>query len=252
MKAWLAVLLGLSLSQSAEAMSLCVEDADYPPLLLKQDIDGRSGLLPDITRAAAAEHDEPLTLLRHPWKRCLAMLRKNQVDAIAASFWSSERDAWGAFPKASQRAQSAPDPELRLWREEYRVFVPLAGELRYDGQQFSGIKTGLGAPPGYVVWHSLKKAGVLNETVRSVKIGLQLVALNRLDGYVSERSIGLNMLRTLGLSKQVKLLPQTYYEDDSYLVFSHQFRQQNPQLTQAIWRSLPAIREQQLTNLPAE
>jgi polar amino acid transport system substrate-binding protein len=251
MRALLAILLGLSLSTAAGAFSLCVEDADYPPLLLAKDLDGKAGLLPDMTRAAGAEHGQSMTLLRHPWKRCIAMLRKGEVDALAAAFWVPERDAWGAYPKQAGQP-SAVDGDLRLWREEYRVFVPLQGKLRYDGANFSGLSSGIGAPPGYLIWQQLKDAGVLSDAVLPPKIGLRLVAMNRLDGYVIERSIGQNLLRVLSLSDQVRLLPQTYFEDDSYLVFSHQFQQKNPQLTQAIWQSLPAIREQYLKALLAE
>lgn len=248
----LAILIGLGFSTYAGAFSLCVEDADYPPLLLAKDRDGQAGLLPDMARAAGAEHGQAMTLQRHPWKRCIDMLRKGQVDALAAAFWSSERDSWGAYPKPAGQATGAPDSNLRLWREEYRVFVPLQGKLRYDGVNFSGLSSGIGAPPGYLVWQQLKDAGVLSDSVLPPKIGLRLVALNRLDGYVIERSIGQNLLRVLGIGEQVRLLPQTYYEDDSYLVFSYQFQQHNPQLTQAIWHSLPAIREQYLKALQSE
>lgn len=250
MQVLLAVLIGLCFSTCAGAFSLCVEDADYPPLLLAKDLDGQAGLLPEMVRTAGAEHGQAMTLLRHPRKRCIAMLRKGQVDALAAAFWLPERDAWGAFPKTA--GATAADPELRLWREEYRVFVPLQGTLRYDGVNFSGLSNGIGAPPGYLVWQQLKDAGVLSDHVLPPKVGLRLVALNRLDGYVIERSIGQNLLRVLGISAQVSLLPQTYYEDNSYLVFSHQFQQNNPQLAQAIWQSLPAIREQYLKALLAE
>jgi polar amino acid transport system substrate-binding protein len=245
----LVVLTSFAIISGAEAFSLCVERADYPPLLFAQDINGRAGLLPDMVRAAAAEQGESVELLRHPWKRCIDMLKKGQVDAIAASFWSPERDAWGAFPKKTDSPLSGPDNNLRLWREEYRIFVPQGSELRYDGTHFSGLNTGLGAPPGYVVWQRLKDSGVLTDQVLQPKTGLRLVALQRLDGYVSERSIGRNLLRELGLEGQVTLLPQTYYEDDSYLVFSHQFRQRYPQLTQAVWHSLPATRTQYLKAL---
>lgn len=248
MQVLLAILIGLSFSAYAGAFSLCVEDADYPPLLLAKDLDGQAGLLPDMARAAGAEHGQSMTLLRRPWKRCIAMLRSGQVDALAAAFWSPERESWGAFPKRAGQATGA-DGDLRLWREEYRVFVPPQGKLRYDGHNFSGLSSGIGAPPGYIVWQRLKDAGVLSDTVLPPKVGLRLVALQRLDGYVIERSIGENLLRVLGISEQVSLLPQTYYEDDAYLVFSHQFQQTNPQLTQAIWHSLPAIREQYLKAL---
>ena len=244
MKVFPVLLIGMLLSAPAWAFTLCIEDIDYPPFTLSNQRGEAMGLLPEMVQLAAAENDAVITLLRYPWKRCIDKLRKGQVDALLAAIWSPERDAWGAFPKYPDQPLAAPDRRLRLWREEYRVFVPRQGTLRYDGEHFTGLQTGIGAPPGYVVWQRLKDAGVLSDSVLQPKTGLRLVALNRLDGYVAEYSIGLHRLQALGFSEQVNLLPQIYHADDAYLVFSHQFRRTQPQLTQAIWQSLGKIRRQ--------
>lgn len=243
-KAFLAVLVGMLLSAPSWAFTLCIEDIDYPPFTLSNERNEPTGLLPEMVQLAVAENDDVITVLRYPWKRCIDKLRKGQVDALLAAIWSPERDAWGAFPKYPDQPLAAPNRRLRLWSEEYRVFVPLQGTLRYDGEHFTGLQTGIGAPPGYVVWQRLKDAGALNDSVLQPKAGLRLVALNRLDGYVAEYNIGLHQLQALGISEQVTLLPQVYHADDAYLVFSHQFQRAQPQLTQAIWQSLGKIRRQ--------
>lgn len=243
MKALLALLTTLLCSTPGAAFTLCVESADYPPFIHARGEIEQAGLLPQMVLQAAIEHGERVELLRQPWKRCIHNVRTGKIDSLLALIWSPERDEWVAFPKRPQQPLGGPDSELRLWREEYRIFVPLQGTLRYDGTRFSGLRTGIGAPTGYVVWKRLKEAGVLNESVLKPQIGLRLVAMDRLDGYVSERSIGLHLLRTMGLRERVALLPQVYHQDDAYLVFSHQFRYRHPQLTQAIWQSLRGIRE---------
>ncbi|MEO4047200.1 transporter substrate-binding domain-containing protein [Pseudomonas sp. CAU 1711] len=249
MKALLALLITLLCSTPGAAFTLCVESADYPPFIHARGEIEQAGLLPQMVQQAALANGTRVELLRQPWKRCIDNVRTGKVDALLALIWSPERDEWVAFPKRPERPRDAPDSELRVWREEYRIFVPLQGTLRYDGKRFEGLRTGIGAPTGYVVWQRLKDAGVLSESVLKPQIGLRLVAMGRLDGYVSERSIGLHLLRSMGLRDQVALLPQVYHQDDSYLVFSHAFRRSQPQLTQAIWQSLRGIRERHAAQL---
>jgi polar amino acid transport system substrate-binding protein len=245
LKAFLTLIMCTLLSSPAWAFTLCIEDADYSPYLIGNSDSSDNGMLPHMIRAAAKDNQEPLKIVAYPWKRCIDMLSKGQTDALAASIWIPEREAWGAFPKLTGQPQGAPDRSKRLWSGEYPVFVAPQGTLSYDGKQFSGVKTGLSAPSGYVAWQRLKDAGVLYQDVLQPKAGLKLVALNRLDGYVVERHIGQHMLDQMGLTSQVTTLPTPYIKDDWYLVFSHQFQTANPDLTQRIWTSLGKIREEQ-------
>lgn len=245
LKALLTLILCSLLHSPAWAITLCVEEADYLPYISGiGELKGR-GMVPDMIRAAAQNNQQTLDVITYPWKRCIDMLSKGQVDALAASIWLPEREAWGAYPKLPGQPQGMPDRSKRLWTAEYPVFVAQQSSLRYDGTQFSGVKTGLSAPSGYVAWQRLKDAGVLNPAVLPPKSGLKLVALNRLDGYVVERNIGQHLLHKMGLTAEVTTLPTPFIKDDWHLVFSHQFQAANPALTQRIWTSLAKIREEQ-------
>lgn len=245
MNALLTLILCSLLSSPAWAITLCIEEADYSPYLIGNASASVNGMLPDMIRAAAEEHQRSLRVIAYPWKRCIDMLSKGQVDALAASIWLAERDAWGAFPKLPGQPHGAPDRSKRLWSAEYPVFVARQSPLRFDGTHFSGVRTGLSAPSGYVAWQRLKDAGVLHPAVLPPKTGLKLVALDRLDGYIVERHIGQHLLQKMDLATQVTTLDVPYITDDWHLVFSHQFQRANPELTQNIWASLATIREQQ-------
>lgn len=233
------------LSQPALALTLCIEDADYSPFLNGSPGAAHPGVLVELVQMAAAANHTQVILISHPWKRCIDMLSKGQVDAIAASIWLPEREAWGVYPKRPEQPDAAPDRELRLWHVEYPIFVSRQSTLSYDGQRFEGVRTGLSAPSGYVVWQRLKDAGVLHDTVLLPKAGLNLVALNRLDGYVVERNIGQHLLHDLGIEDKVTTLPTLFDQADWYLVFSHPFHRANTALAQRIWQSVGELREQQ-------
>lgn len=239
------LIIMLLLSHPVAAFTLCIEEADYTPFLIGSAGATRHGVLPELISRAAAEQHKTLKIVSFPWKRCIDMLSKGQVDALAATIWLPERDSWGAFPKQPGQPQAAPDRSLRLWDVEYPIFVPQQGTLSYNGTDFSGIRNGLSAPPGYVAWLRLKDAGVLYDGVLLPSAGLNLVALNRLDGYVVERNIGQHLLRTLSIEGKVRTLPQVFEKADWYLIFSHQFQAKHGPLTQSIWQSIARLREEQ-------
>lgn len=244
-KRFWSLLVTMLLSHQALALTLCIEDADYMPFLNGSPGAKHPGMLVELVELAANANHTDMTLISHPWKRCIDMLGKGQVDALAASIWLPERERWGAFPKHPAQPTAAPDRSLRLWQAEYPIFVSRQTTLSYDGQRFAGVRTGLSAPSGYVVWQRLKDAGVLNDAVLLPKVGLNLVALNRLDGYVVERDIGQHLLHDLGIEDKVTTLPVPFDQADWYLVFSHQFHNANTALAQNIWQSLGQLREQQ-------
>lgn len=242
MKALLTFIISSLLSSPTWAFTLCIENADYSPFLIGTEGAKSGGVLVDMAKLAAAENQQPLELIAHPWKRCIDMVQKGRADALMASIWAPERDVWGAFPKL---ANGLIDRSKRLWTVDYPIFVPLQSKLTYNDGQFGNVRYKLSAPTGYVAWQRLKSEGVLSDLVLSPEQGLKLVALNRLDGYVIQRNIGEHQLMKLGLGDQVSKLQQSYITDDWYLVFSHQFQTAQPQLTQQLWTSLGKIREKQ-------
>lgn len=245
MKALLSILLCSVLSSPGWAYTLCIDDKDYLPYMSGEGETQGDGFMLDMLRLASEQNQQNLSIVSYPWRRCMDMLAKNQVDALISLLWLPEREQWAVYPKPSGQPNGAPDRSKRSWTGEYAIFVPLGSTLRFDGKTFYGINTGLSAPPGYVAWQRLKDAGVLNPAVLLPKAGLNLVALNRLDGYIVERQIGQHLLRSLGKTQQVTTLATPFMQDDWYLVFSRGFQAANPALTEHLWSSIAKIRDEQ-------
>lgn len=68
-------------------MTLCIEDADYSPFILPDAPAQHAGVLPALAMHAAEQTQQTLKLIRHPWKRCIDMVQKGQVDLILAAIW---------------------------------------------------------------------------------------------------------------------------------------------------------------------
>lgn len=232
---------------SAESITLCYEENAYPPFMTQESIvpSYRKGILLDLIDAAASRSEIDVHYIRRPWKRCIEDVAKGRADGLFAAIWLSERDSWGAFPKDNRRAGVPANPKYRLWTAEYPVFVHEDSLLEWNGEHFSNVRHGIGAPLGYVAEQFLRKLNVLNELSQSPKHGISLVSLKRLDGYVVEKNIGLSLVNDLNAHETIRLLPINFLQADWYVVFSHQYVAHSESRAKRFWESLAEVRETQ-------
>ena len=231
-----------AMADNRPALRICYEIDDYPPFIGAFEL-AKPGLLLELIQAAARQAEVDLEFQRQPWKRCILQLQQGLSDGIFAAIWQAERDSWGQFPgRAAQRDQPA-DRHYRLWQADYPIFTRRDSNLQWDGQQFSGLQHGLSAPLGYVSRQRLHYLGALASASYSPEKAFELVALDRLDGYVIERQIGASYVRKLGLQQQLAPLPRPLLQADWYLPLSHQFYARQPQLARRFWQALREQRE---------
>lgn len=203
----------------------------------------RPGLLLELIQPAAEQAGLRLEFQRQPWKRCILQLQQGQVDGIFAAIWQPERDSWGQFPGRDTQRNTPVQRDYRLWQVDYPIIARKGGTLNWDGEHFSGTRNGLSAPLGYVAAQQLESLGVLAKPTYSAERAIKLIALDRLDGYVLERQIARNYIRTADLQTQLVFLPKPLLSADWYLPLSHQFYSQHPELAQRFWQALAEQRE---------
>lgn len=108
----------------------------------------------------------------------------------------------------------------------------------WDGKSFSKLRTGIGAPLGYVVHQMLKQQGALSPKQLAHREGLNLVAKKRLDGYVMDGLIAQRLIAELQLDEALTIDPRPYYQAYLYIPFSRRFFERNPEKVQAFWSQL--------------
>ncbi len=233
------------LADAPQVLRICYETQDSLPFYaaVTEQSPARPGLLLELIQSAAKQANLALELQRQPWKRCILQLQQGQSDGIFAAIWQPERDSWGQFPGRDRQSNAPVQRHYRLWQVDYPIMARRGGTLGWDGKQFSGTRNGLSAPLGYVANQQLDALGVLAKPTYSAEIALKLVALGRLDGYVLERQIARNYIRTLGLQTQLVFLPKPLLSADWYLPLSHQFYRQHPEVAQRFWQALAEQRE---------
>lgn len=250
----LRVLILLVLGGLTSAVAAAEED--WPRLRLCYELGGlppythppaetsakEPGLIIELIQQAAYQAKLRLDLHQQPWKRCVHEVQQGGSDGLFIAVWQADRDAWGRYPGRGKQ-QAPVDAEQRLWRVEYPIIVRPGGTLQWDGQGFSGIRHGVGAPLGYATSQRLRELGVLASESLTQAAALRLVAAGRLDGYVLEREIALELIERLQLQKQLMFLPRPLLETDWYLPLSHQFYSAHPELAEGFWQALAEQRE---------
>ncbi|WP_015048529.1 substrate-binding periplasmic protein [Simiduia agarivorans] len=180
-------------------------------------------------QAGIAVHYHPL-----PWKRCLTMVEQGGIDGALALVWNQDRQARFAYPL---NAAGKVDRQRRIWQGEYLIMLPARSPVQWDGKQFSHLEGGMASPLGYASSEKLRSLNAFAFDSPPDK-GLLLVSKNRLPGYVVQKEIGFKNLQSLGIEKQVKVLPIPFMTEDWYLVFSSDLLLSQPQLTARLWAAV--------------
>lgn len=226
-------------------MRFCYENQDYLPFIrhVRSGVvsPGNNGALPDLIIKTTRKMGLKAQFISKPWKRCIVLLEAGEVDGIFAAIWQPERDAWGAFPKH----EGQPDSRYHLWQVDYKIYAHIESGLSWNGEHFNGVASGVSAPLGYVAEKRLRQQGVLSRSNYLPAEGLNLVAKNRLDGYVLESSIGDYLIQHLGLQDQVRALGRPFFSAEWYLPLSHHWVKQYPDTSRQFWKILAEIREQE-------
>lgn len=227
-------------------LRLCYELGGLPPYTRSpaETSTEAPGLIIELIQQAAYQAKLRVDLHQQPWKRCVHEVQQGGSDGLFIAVWQADRDLWGRYPGRNPQQQSTVDANRRLWRVQYPIIVRPGSTLRWDGQHFAGVRHGVGAPLGYATSQRLRELGVLASESLPQAAALKLVAAGRLDGYVLEREIALELIERLQLQEQLMFLPQPLLETDWYLPLSHQFYSAYPELAEDFWRALTAQREQ--------
>jgi len=243
----LLVLLMLCPLTRADSIQFCFEDQPYLPYLSDPSLaSDNKGLLVDLVEEAASLQGLSISLERMPWKRCLRSLEQGTVDAAFAIIWTQERDQLFAYPMSKP---GVPDSSMRLWRASYEVFAHEDMSIHWDGSTFTNVRYGLSAPKGYVAREKLESEGFLHDKELNPDSGFKLVSLQRLDGYIVEKLIGLEALKRLKIDNVKIRFEQPYMQSDWFVAFSKQKYAQNKQLVETFWQQLRKARTDNETKL---
>jgi len=214
------------------SLKICHEENYYPPYIY-QEKNVAKGILVDIIMAAVKEINISVELYSKSWIRCQQDVMSGQAHALFAMVQTDERKQAFAFP-----------PERRLskwylWLAQYPVFT--AKGTPFSAAEYRPNK-GIGAPLGYVVWDILNGKNWLSPYQYEPIDGLKMLAINKLDGYVVERQIGLHLLEISNLTTEVEVNKDLILQSKWYLPFNKSFYKSEKALVENIWSHIAVQR----------
>lgn len=247
---YLAALIIISFGQSALAKDIaavpniefkfCYEDKSLPPYYL-----GNDQRIPPERPGASIEHlrrlvakipNLTLRLERLPWKRCLAALKSSQVDGLIASY-QPEREAIGQYPMQGK----LPDPQRGFGEHQTCLVSRKDATWQWDGERFSGVKELIIARPlGYAPLKSKVQQKMTMHYTLSGTMDLDLLEKGRIHAVTTLCQIAGQPTAAVKrmTSRGLKVLQPPLYRSTGYLVFSHSFYQQHPDIAAALWQQL--------------
>ena len=200
----LALILAVPNVSAAETIHLVTEEW---PGLVDNAPDGPEGILWDIAREALEELGYEVRLEFVPWKRALKLVQDGERDGILGV---------GRNPKREMVFQY-PDQYLLL---SGTVVVSLLDSgFAYSGlQSLEGLSVGLS--PGYSYSQAVRDADHFDRvSIPSIKSGLGMLQLGRIDAMFANRHVVLNEARRLGVLSRLSLSEETVSGGPVYVAF---------------------------------
>ncbi|MBL4907456.1 MAG: transporter substrate-binding domain-containing protein [Sneathiella sp.] len=234
-------LIGLS-SQSfaATELTFCTEDKDQPPYVIGDAgiLDQNPGVAVEMVNMAAKRIGVSVKFKRAPWKRCLAILEKGEVDGVFMGSYKKARMKFGAYPMAGGNV----DPSRRLTESSYSLYRLKGSAPNWDGKAFSGIDGKVGAPLGYSIVKDLEKKGLKMEESKGTPTDFKKMTLKRIVAAAALTNVGDALLES-GDFPNVEKVETPLVTKPYYVLLSNQLVKANKDLAEKFWKEIGNIRE---------
>jgi polar amino acid transport system substrate-binding protein len=221
---------------SAQTLVLGLENVEYFPWQLPDGIGADIFLM----ETAARNLGYAVDLRPVPWRRCLNEAGSNAIDGcFSASFEVSRMDL-GVYPMAGNR----PDTSKALHADSYSLYVPTESDVRWTGSEFENLSGDIGAIYGYSIVTMLENQGA--GVFKADRLGqlFQLLLRDRLDGVAALTAHADHLIeQTPELNGRVRKVGPPLDEKHYYLLFSHGFAKNNPEVVLALYDEIKRVRK---------
>lgn len=229
---------------ASEEAVFCTEARPYPPFIYLDESGEPKGTLVEIVKTSAKHAGIKPLFISESWLRCQKLVLANEAQALFGMIRTPERELKFQFP---------PEPQY-IVAAQYPIFSPKDGLIHrnykyiFTDNAFAPLmyrkikQFGLQAPMGYVAQSYLEQHELTPGQKYTVDEGLKLAAINRLDGYIVERKIGLARLRTLGLESRMFVSEHAVLTDYWYVPFNKEYFQHNKPIVTKFWSQIAKTR----------
>ncbi len=200
----------------------------------------KPGIAVELIMLTAKKLNIEITLKRLPWKRGLTSLKDGEIDGLFNSSFKSTRVEFGCYPMKEGRV----DKTKKSYSNTYVLYKMKGSSVAWNGKTVDNLKQAVGVPSGFSIADDLRKIGVKIEEAKSTTINLKKLLKGRIDGVAALESAADFILETNKKEfANIVKIPLALKSKEYYLMLSHQFVENNPQLAEDIWRTIALHRE---------
>lgn len=226
----------------AKTLRLCFENTANPPFYYSEDtvLTHRPGLAVEVLQEVAKRAELDLQLERMPWKRCILLLKKNQMDGAFEISYKPQRESYAVYPKL----QGKLDQQRYLHSLSYYLYTLDDSPMNWDGKRIENINSSLAAVAGYSIIGDLRAEGYPVLEGVSQKANLEMLWRGRVGGLAQIDTMTDGIIKNSRPDKftGVKKHPIPLRSKLYYLVFSKQYIAQNKPVAEAFWDALANFR----------
>lgn len=234
--------LSICLPARALELSLAYPDIESFPFHMGDgpQVANPPGLSIDIILQAAQDIGITVNFFRYPNKRVFSCLENGIVDGAFTYSFKKERLMKAEYPMIGD----IPDADKRLTSISYYLYKKKGSKLQWNGKQITGLDGAIGANAGYSIVDDLKKMGVaVNEYFGNYKASkiFTLLEKNRIHGVAAQDVTTDPYLKSEGFT-EIEKLALPLQTKDYFLIFSHQFMKDYPDVATQLWQRISEIR----------
>jgi len=226
-----------------QTVRLCFENTSNPPFYYGESfvLDKHPGLTIDVLREVANAVGVTLQLERMPWKRCILLLQKNQIDGAFEVSYKPKREEYAVYPKL----EGSLDQQRYLHSLSYYLYTLDNSTVKWDGNRVENITSTLVAVAGYSIVGDLRSEGYPVLEGVSQKANLEMLLRGRVDGLAQIGTMTDVIIKSSANDKftvvkkhAIPLRSKLYY-----LVFAKQFMSANRVVAEKLWDELAGLRQ---------
>lgn len=236
--AYLALLLAaLAMPASARSITLCHEDEDVRPWILKES----KGLNMILLELVAAKSRINLKLNAMPWKRCLAEIEAGRMDGGFAASYKGERAQYAVYPGVKDKL----DVARRLHSNTYSLYRIKGSTINWDGNKFANLTGAIGAQFGYSIADDLRKLGVnVDDGAKPSEANLQKLLVGRVQA-VALLTLEADQLLSMDakLASKIEKIKTPLVDKPYFVIFGKAFYSQNKKAVEDFWDMIETVRK---------
>ena len=206
----------------------------------KEIVAEEPGIAVELILFTAKKLNITISLKRLPWKRGLASLKDGRIDGLFNASFKSARLDYGQYPMRGKQV----DVSKKSYSNSYALYKLRNSPLNWDGRKITGAEQAVGVPNGFSIGDDLRKMNVPVQEAKSTAINFEKLLKGRLGGVAAlESAADAILARDAERFGEIVKILLPLKTKDYYLMLSHQFVDQNPELAKEIWHTIGLIRD---------